>query len=270
LKTLIVNSTSDPAGSNIKERLLENYPFEESDIVFDGNPTYVIPPDITLASSNKGIVFVENLDGKFHPDRTVFISRHYAESGIPSLTAHFTGNFGRADFGGKSGEIARFSPFLLKTYMQTLRSLRGDPSSTYQITLEATHHGPTSMSSTVLFVELGSAEKQWKDVQAASKISQALMSSILSPKSYDKCGVCVGGTHYPEKFNKFLFDSEYALGPIIPKYALEYFSAGILKQILEKSDQPLRMALVDRKGLGKFKDEVMKTLDDFALEKISA
>ncbi len=268
MKTLIVDSLNDPAGTNIRERLLEAFPFEDSGKAFDGNPVYVIEPEISLVSSRQGIVFVNgNLDEEFRADRSVFISRHYAESGIPSLTAHFTGNFGKADFGGNPGEISKFSPSLLKTYMQDLRSIAQDITSTYNITLEATHHGPTSLNSSILFVELGSTDTQWRDVRAAQKISEALMMALCSPKSFNKCAVCVGGTHYPEKFNEYLFNSEYALGPIVPKYALEYFTPEILKQILEKSDQPIKNALVDRKGLGKFKDVVLRILDDFQLER---
>ena len=269
LKTVIVCSVQDSAGTNIRERLLEEYHFEESGIVFDGSPVYSLKPDIYLATSRQFIIYVDKkLDEVFHAERSVFISRHYAESGIPSLTAHFTGNFGKADFGGRPGEIARFSPSLLKTYMQNLRSNSKETDSPYNITLEATHHGPSSLNSTVLFAELGSSERQWEDMQAASKISEALMTTLQNPRSFDKCAVCVGGTHYSEKFNNFLFDSEYALGPIAPKYALEFFTPEILEQILQKSDQPIKAALIDKKGLGKFKEAALGILDSAGLEKI--
>lgn len=268
LKTLIVCSVTDPAGTNIRERLLESYPFVESDKRYDGNPVYVLEPEILLVTSRRGIVFIDDLDEGFQVDRTVFISRHYAESGIPSLTAHFTGNFGYADFGGNPGEIAKFSPALLKTYMQKLKEASADIISTYNITLEATHHGPTSLKSSVLFVELGSTEAQWTDIGAAGKISEALMFALHSTGHFEKCALCVGGTHYPEKFNEYLFDSDYALGLVVPKYALDNFTPKILTQILQKSDQPIRSALVDRKGLGKFKDSVLQILEAFGLEKI--
>ena len=269
MKTVIVCSVEDSAGTNIKERLLESYSFEESDLAFDGSPVYKIEPDISLVTSRQFIIFVDNrLDEAFHAERTIFISRHYAESGIPSLTAHFTGNFEKAEFGGNPGEISKFSPSLLKNYLQNLRANSHEIKSTYNITLEATHHGPTSLNSTVLFVELGSTEKQWVDMQAASKISEALMRTLQNPKSSEKCAICIGGTHYSEKFNNFLFDSEFTLGPIVPKYALEFFSSEILGQILQKSDQPIRAVLINRKGLGKFKDSVLKILDSSGLEKI--
>jgi len=237
--------------------------------MFDGSPIYVSKPDVYLVTSKQFIIYVdEKLDRELRPDRSVFISRHFAESGIPSLTAHFTGNFGKADFGGNPGEVGRFSPSLLKSYMQNLRSNSKNLDRKYNITLEATHHGPTSLDSPVIFVELGSSDKQWDDMLAASRIAEALMSTLENPKSFDKCAVCVGGTHYSEKFNNYLFESEFALGPIFPKYTLEFFTPGILRQVLEKSDQPIKSALIDKKGLGKFKDATLTILDSFRLEKI--
>jgi D-aminoacyl-tRNA deacylase len=269
LKTVVVCSVQDSAGTNIRERLFESRSFEESDLVFDGSPIYVREPEIYLVTSRQFIIYVdEKLDRELRPGRSVFISRHFAESGIPSLTAHFTGNFGKADFGGNPGEVGRFSPSLLKSYMQNLRSESKDLTGKYNITLEATHHGPTALNSAVLFVELGSSDKQWDDMTAASDIAEALMSTLENPKSFNKCAVCLGGTHYSEKFNSYLLDSELALGPIIPKYALEYFTPEILQQILQNSDQPIKNALIDKKGLGKFKDATLEILDSFGLEKI--
>jgi D-aminoacyl-tRNA deacylase len=270
LKSLIVCSVTDPAGTNIRERLIESQPFIESADTYDASPVYELKPDIKLVTSRKGVVYVDDLDDYFDAERSVFISRHYAESGIPSLTAHFTGNFGNADFGGEVGEIARYSPALLKTYMRRLNLMRSEISESYNITLEATHHGPTSLRSTVLFVELGSSENQWRDVSAAEKVASALISTLRSEEKFSKCAICVGGTHYSEKFNAFLFGSEYAIGPIIPKYALEFFSPDLLRQIINKSDQAITAALVDRKGLGKFKGDILKILDETKLEIIYA
>ncbi len=268
MKTILVCSLNDRAGTNIRERLLEQYSFREADFYFDGSPTYVIGTELILISSRRDIVYVDNLDDQFHDCRFVFISRHRAESGIPSLTAHFTGNFGAAEFGGNPSEIARFSPSLLKNYLVALNSLRSEIDPIYNLTLEATHHGPTSLKSPVMFVELGSTETQWIDMKSASVISRALMATIDSKKTYSKCAIGIGGTHYPEKLNKLIFDSDFALGPIIPKYALSHFTPKLLEQILEKSDQKIETSLVDAKGLGKFKETVLKILNDFGLEKV--
>ena len=143
LKWVIVCSLNDLAGTNIKERLTENFPFRETGEIFDSSPVYCWGSKL-LVSSHKDIVYVDDLDNKFTDSIYIFISRHRAESGIPSLTAHFVGNFGDAVFGGNPSEIGRYSPGVLKNYSITLNSLRKEIPSTYNITLEATHHGPKS------------------------------------------------------------------------------------------------------------------------------
>jgi len=268
MKTIIVCSLNDRAGTNIRERLLENYSFKEAEFYFDENPVYCLGPELVLVSSVQDIVNVDNLSQQFQDCKFIFISRHVAESGIPSLTAHLAGNFGPAVFGGEPGEIANYSPSLLKNYLIELNSFRSDLDPAYNLTLEATHHGPTSLNSPVIFVELGSTEIQWIDLKASAVISHAIVRTIRSNRSFSKIAIGIGGTHYPEKLNRLEFNSDYALGPIIPKYALEHFSQELLEQILEKSDQKIETALVDAKGLGKFKENVFETLEDSGLEKV--
>ena len=157
VKTVIVSSLNDSAGTNIRDRLLESYPFKATDGQFDSSPVYSWNDKI-IVSGRKDIAFVDHLDETFGDCRYVFLSRHVAESGIPSLTAHFTGNFGAAAFGGNPGEIARYSPRMLKNYLIELNSLRNEIPDYYNVTLEATHHGPTSLQSPIMFVELGSGK----------------------------------------------------------------------------------------------------------------
>ena len=270
---VIVCSLRDPAGTNIRERLIEKYPFKDTGEFFDNSPIYRMgnsEDGISLVSSSKDIVFVEGLDLAFPGARCIFISRHRAESGIPSLTAHFTGNFGEANFGGNPREIARYSPSLLKNYIVSLNSRRNEIPSSYAITLEATHHGPTALNLKVLFVELGSTEKEWEDWKTARFIAESVFSAAKSDKTYNRCGIGIGGTHYPEKLTKMLIESpDVCLGPIVPKYALEYLHSDMLNQIVEKGDQKVEFAFVDSKGLGKFKEQVTKLLDESGLERVN-
>jgi D-aminoacyl-tRNA deacylase len=269
MKTVIVCSVNDPAGSNIRDSLLESYPFRSSGKAFDANPVYIWG-DKVMVSSRKDIVFVENLDETFHNCRYIFISRHRAESGIPSLTAHFTGNFGAAAFGGNANEIARFSPDLLKNYLLALNGMRDEIGNSFKITLEATHHGPTNLASPVMFAELGSTEKEWQDKVAAKFIARALISCLECDDTYTDRAIGIGGTHYPEKLNKIELESKMALGPIVPKYALEQFDMNLLDQLLSKSDGQIGKVIVDQKGLGPSKKRVLQILNQTKLEIISA
>ena len=264
---MIVCSLNNIASTNIRERLLAKFPFQESSEFFDGSPIYMWGEKV-LVSSHREIVHVTGLDEKFNDVRYVFASTHRAESGIPSLTAHFTGNFGNNSLGGNAHEIALYSPKLLKNYFQEINALRRSIPSTYKITLEATHHGPTDLQSPVMFVEMGSSEKEWQDVETASVIADALVRSLNSTKQYDKCAIAVGGTHYSDKFNKVELDDDIALGPIVPKYALDNFDSTMLAQIVSKSSQPVKYAVIDWKGLGKHKENVLKVIGDAGLEQI--
>ena len=269
MKTVVVCSSTDPAGSNIRDRLIEESGFVATGKVYDSNPVYE-NDGVLLVTSQREIVFVENLDEFFSSPRYIFISRHRAESGIPSLTAHFTGNFSDAQFGGLPGVIARYSPSLLKSYMIMLSALKAEVPPQYGITLEATHHGPTSLKGTVMFVELGSTPDQWGDKIAARCIAKALSQSANSPVREVKCAIAIGGTHYSEKFNKVLLESDIALGPIVPKYKLDYLDEAMLNQIIEKGDQKVTCAIVDSKGLGSHKGRILGLVTEKGLEVIRA
>jgi D-aminoacyl-tRNA deacylase len=266
MRTVIVSSSTDPAGSNIHDKLVERQHFRKTSLEHDGFPIFS-NEDVELITSRKEIVSADDLDSLYPECRYVFISRHRAESGIPSLTAHFTGNFGEAKFGGNPNEVARCSPSLLKSYFSNLVSRKNELQK-YEMTLEATHHGPTSLKNSVLFVELGSTRDQWIDTEAASFVASVLMTAIEKMKTFPKCAIALGGTHYPAKFSKFLTESDMCLGHIVPKYSLPYVDELMLNQIIEKSEQPVKYAVVDSKGLGLEKKRVLDLLSQAGLEAI--
>jgi D-aminoacyl-tRNA deacylase len=274
-KFLVISSEKDPAGSNIKQRLIESFGFRATESNYDSSPVYTFE-NILLASSMQEIINIgSDLDTNFPTGKEddlqyIFVSKHRAESRVPSLTAHFPGNFSSNDFGGSPGEISKYSPSLLKHYMLALNSLKVEIPSQYEITLEATHHGPTSLQRPSMFVELGSTPDQWGDRKAATCIAKALIKSLKDDSQYEKCAIALGGTHYPEKFNKVIFESEIALGVIVPKYALESLDAKMLTQILQKSTEKISVALLDSKGLGKEKNRVIDLIKTQGLEILKA
>jgi D-aminoacyl-tRNA deacylase len=266
LKTAIICSAKDAAGCNIRDRLIENFDFRETDRSYSSHPVLQFN-NAYLATSLKEILHVDDLDTTFENCRCIFISKHRAESGIPSLTAHFTGNFGfDANFGGKPREVGRYSPYQLKTYFEALRSFSGGAIASYEITLEATHHGPTSLAQPLMFAELGSSEVQWEDETAASSVAAAVMKAVDFGERNEKVVIGIGGTHYPTKFVKAMTESKLAFGIIVPKYALENLDEEMLQQIVSKSEQPISAALVDQKGLGPKKEKVIEVLRSTNLE----
>jgi D-aminoacyl-tRNA deacylase len=137
---LVAFSSGDVAGRNIAELLLKEFGLDSRQVMaFDKTMTdAVFPSDLK-------------------PEVCLVASRHRSESGQPTLTAHVTGNFGSAELGGRERELA-FAPAL---YLReaVLRLMEYGAGSGYSVSLEVTHHGPTSLPFPVLFVEVGSTLK---------------------------------------------------------------------------------------------------------------
>ncbi len=138
----------------------------------------------------------------------------------------------------------------------------------YEITMEATHHGPTSLQKPVLFVELGSSEKYWGDKEAAAVVAEALMESLTEKQIWSRVAIGFGGTHYPEKFTKMVIEGDTAFSYIVPKYALENIDEAIVGQMLQRTNAPVRQAVLDWKGLGPHKEKVVSLVKQFGLEEV--
>ena len=199
-----------------------------------------------------------DLDAYFNPQAYVFLSRHRSESGIPALTVHTTGNFtAEESLGGRPKEVGRINPDLQKNYMIALDKRRKDLEG-YQMTIEATHHGPTSLQKPVLFVELGSSEKNWGDEHAGKIIGDALVESLTQGRSWDKVAIAFGGTHYSDKLNKLLIESDFALSAVVAKYYLENVDSAMFGQIIQKTTRFPRYVAIDWKGMGQHKERTLE------------
>jgi D-aminoacyl-tRNA deacylase len=265
--TVILASTTDLASRTLAEALVEGEGFQSTHVNLLGHPVYQ-KESFLLARFEGMIVHPPALDEYFNPQAYLFLSRHSAESGIASLTAHTTGNFSdEAKFGGTGKELARADPSLLKNYLISLWKHRGEVKE-YEITMEATHHGPTALQKPVLFVELGSSEKYWGDKKAASVVGRALMESLREKNIWNKVAIGFGGTHYPEKFTKLVIEGDMAFASVAPKYALPHVDEKMVGQMIQRSTAPVRYAALDWKGLGPHKERIVSLVRQYGLEEI--
>lgn len=265
--TVILASTTDIASRTLAEALVESQGFESTGVSLLGQPVYQ-KGSFLLARFEGMIVFPPDLDEYFNPQAYIFLSRHSSESGIASLTAHTTGNFSsEAKFGGVGKELGRADPALLKNYLVALWKRRGRVTG-YEVTVEATHHGPTSLQKPVLFAELGSSEKYWGDTKAAAVVADALVESLTEKTIWNKIAIGFGGTHYPEKFTKMTVEGDVAFSFIAPKYVLGQIDDKMVGQMLQRTNAPVRYAVLDWKGLGPHKDKVLGLVKQFGLEEI--
>ncbi|AFU59237.1 putative D-tyrosyl-tRNA(Tyr) deacylase [Candidatus Nitrososphaera gargensis Ga9.2] len=222
--------------------------------------------NVQLHVASGSLLTLEDLD-RDYPDASsfIFLSKHRSDSQIPTLTCHCTGNFADNSYGGNPREIAISYPSLQKGYLKAITAARHKVPE-YDIIIEATHHGPTSLKKPILFVELGSSEKQWGDRNAAGVICETLLG--LLDRGIERCnkvGIALGGTHYPTKFNKLLLESEFGLAAVASKHNLEAIDEQMLDQMIEKSVEKVTHIVVDGKGLGSQKDRIIKMAEKTGL-----
>ena len=228
--------------------------------------------NVKLFVCNESLLHLEDLDeisiwdSKDIQSSYIFLSKHVSKSGTPTLTCHSTGNYAGNSNGGNSREIAVSYPYLQKQYILHIVNVKS-ATPNYDIVIEATHHGPTSLKSPVLFVEIGSTEREWTDRNAASIVCDCILDVIESDlKCCKKVGIGLGGTHYPIKFNKLLLESEFGLAAIATKYDLQSIDKNMLGQMIFKSIEKVTHVVVDWKGLGKEKNRIMCLVADTGLD----
>ena len=120
-----------------------------------------------------------------------------------------------------------------------------------------------------MFVEIGSSEDQWSNMDVASLVCDTLL-DILTKKidNAKHIGIGLGGNHYGSKFNKLILDTDYAIGHIVNKYNLINFNIDMLKQMISKCFEKVSHIVIDQKGLGNEKQRIMNFLGDVELEVI--
>jgi D-aminoacyl-tRNA deacylase len=263
---VLIASVQDLAGRTMVNSLQDKFGFK---LVNGSSHEY-------QSSAFENILFHVSPDDLLHQEKLddaypmaiafIFLSKHKSDSKIPTLTCHCTGNFGSNPFGGNARELAISFPSLQKSYLKRLVNSK-DRVPEYEIIIEATHHGPTSLRKPVLFVELGSSEKQWGDANAASVICNILLDLVRhGPDRCAKVGIGLGGTHYPSKFNRLLLESEFGLAAVASKHNLESIDEPMLSQMISKSIEKVTTIVLDGKGLGPHKDRIMNMAEKTGLE----
>ena len=252
---LLVAYQEDPAGNNMAKFISRN--LKEDDNIYRGkNFDLVIIPTPAISA--------DWLEEKYSSDGFVFLSKHAAESGVLALTCHCTGNFSDAKFGGNKRQIAIPHPHLQKSYIQQLWQKRNNFSE-FQITIEATHHGPSALNKPALFIEIGTTEKQWNDVNLCNSIAEIIVNVVNNEQKTFPVAIGIGGTHYPEKFTKELLEGKHALGTVIPRHAIDFLDEDLFSHVLKRNDMA-KTVLLDWAGLGQNKNKVMDLLNNTDLE----
>ncbi len=232
----IVVSRADRASVHIGEQLRTLEPWREerddSRPDADGGETVYRLDDAELREFEELHLHLDGVDRAFSDiDLLVFASRHAGETG-PLLTAHPTGNFGPAEFGGHDRSLARAAPSVQSRALTALTEHAPDG---YAVGLEGTHHGPTELATPSLFVELGSDEPQWDDPEGAQAVARAILALRGVDPNADKTLVGFGGGHYVPRFERVVRETEWAVGHVGVDWALEAVEPSETRSIVERA-----------------------------------
>jgi len=238
----IVVSRADAASEHIGDWLLELEPWTES--VDEDRPdergggTVYWTDGFELRTFEEWHLHLEGVAGAFDdPDLLLFASRHSGETG-PLLTAHFTGNFGPAEFGGEDRSLARACPGALDRVLAALEDHAPDG---YEVGAECTHHGPSQVGAPSMFVEVGSDRPQWEDPAAARAVARAMLELRGAEPDSDRTIVGFGGGHYVPRYARILRETPWAVGHVGADWALEAMgdpaeNREVLAEAFERSD----------------------------------
>ncbi len=261
---VVMTTKVDPASMNIKQKLIENFGFTETEALFDGNIVFK-RGDVLLLTTNEEMIYYDNLDSAIEsqlgvvPELIVFASRHSSKAKMPALTTHVTGNWDKALYGGKDKSLAVAHPVAMKLALLKLNELNDLG---WTVCYEATHHGPSELDVPSLFIEIGSSEEEWTNEHAGEILAETIVYILENAdKKHDfKPALGIGGGHYAPKQTKRALESELAFGHILPKYA-QPVGEDMLVKAIERTFGNVEAIYVDWKGT---KGDMRKTARDLA------
>ena len=240
MRTLLVASSTDPAGSRLMAAL--------GDRMIPGVERLVVDASLLDWSVPHGF------------DLVIFLSKHQAASGIAAMCVHSVGNFGTARFGGRDGMLVDTHPGILSSLFRSLRDR--EPSTalgTYTVSLEAVHHGPYSTTPSIFF-ELGSAREHWEDVDAARIMAEVLIDVFEQPRPQHESFFGIGSNHYCAAFEPIIDEFDFAGS--CAKHSLADLSAEHVDWIEQRVDR----IIVDSGSLGSQKQRIKSLLEEREVE----
>ena len=252
----IICSTADPASLNIFQRLSELTAWEDHE-------GYRSSGHRRLVIHDKRQIALRGLDARLkslglHPEMVVFACRHQSEKGLPWMGGHFTGDvYGSQD--GPRG-LSAAAPFGLRSFLHNISNLAPEG---FRISAEATHHGPTDMSTPSFFAEIGSAHRQWIDPHAGETVARAIL-TLEADVRETAVFLGFGGGHYVQRQTSLMFEADIAFGHLFSSYQIGSLDREIVEEARLKSGAGY--AYVDRKSLrSEEKKKVSAILEDLGV-----
>lgn len=252
----ILFSSKIDASANPAKILMENWFSEQGE-------GWVFGKHLLL---DTGVEMILDVPTDFESEGLVVLSTHRSEREYPTLTVHVPGNWSAAEMGGEPRTLNTVMAGRMKEVLLGLDSGNRKYSLGWNVSMEVDHHGPTC-SVPIMFVEIGSSEKEWKNLVAAKIVAEAVMRMLESEPAYSAY-FCVGGGHYSQRFTKLgLQDSGKAAGHILPKYQAPSIGMDTFVQAMEKSVEKVEGVLIEKKGVRReHRDLVEKFAKEYGTE----
>ncbi|XP_060169338.1 D-aminoacyl-tRNA deacylase-like [Lycium barbarum] len=238
--TLIVATTIDPASIGPASALLAMPGWHPGPPIQD-MPSFV-NQDVRLLKTDSSIVREDHLDARWKEttgetvDEVIFLSKHTAASNRPALTVHPIGvphltEGEQLPVGGKPAWAAPPNP-RIGPWFRLLKSVADSHNLTpeFEVTLEATHHGPVTNAPT-MFVEIGSTDEYWKRQDAAQAIALLVWEGLglgggaavgdwSRSCSQQKVLLGIGGGHYVPRHMDIVRKDGVWVGHLLAGYSL--------------------------------------------------
>jgi D-aminoacyl-tRNA deacylase len=269
-KINILCSAADAASQNIKNHLLLNEYWKKIEQIPDNWKELISVyenQEMRILEIEGHHIYEDRIDEKmkssgYDTDLIVVASKHKSGDGRSVLTAHFTGNPDKADFGGRPKELSVAAPHMLRLILRNMKTFSDKVD--YEVNMESTHHGPTDLKTPMVYAEIGSSEKQWNDSEAGNIASKAIIKAIKEFISREERGeyipvaVGFGGGHYASRQTELILDSEVTFGHNFPDYQLAFVDREMIIQAFEKSCADF--AYFDRKSMSTKERERLSAL----------
>jgi len=245
-RILLVSSLADPAGTLIHEEVRK---------ILDENPHLQVT--YLHKQFDERLIYLDGSSLETEADLIIFLSRHSSKEPRSVLTVHVTGNFGEAVFGGSPGTLTPAATGMMYAIMNGLAK---EVPAGYEVTYEATHHGPTALSTPSCFVEVGSGEQEWQDRNAAAAVARAVIGADPDGEVIYLAGF--GGTHYAQRQTDITLSTRGGFGHIMPTRDLIHLDGAMFDSIIRATGA--EAIYIDRKSIPREKG---KKIEGYAKER---
>ncbi len=249
-KTNILCSLADAASRNIKDKLIllrQWKSVEDLPKSWEGLSCVLENETHRIIEIEQHHIYQDRIDEKmklygFDTDLIIVASKHKSSDGRSVLTSHFTGNVKSAAFGGRPFELSIPSPFIMCSILRNMQHLAEGTG--FEVNMESTHHGPTDISTPMVYAEIGSGEEQWSDLRAAEIVAKAILEAHPEKKPV---AIGIGGGHYANRQTKLLLEEDITFGHNFPDHQLGDIDTDLIEQAFEKSGA--NFVYFDRKSM---------------------